>query len=145
VLDSGRGFLIRIDPDTGTSDDVAFCPGFLRGLSFHRGYAVVTSSLPRDEIFSGLQLDANLAARGGEPRCGIFVVNLRHGDIVEWIRIDGHIRELFDVIVLPDVQCPMSDVHWAGGAGVAEHDHIRVGFRTSYTWRRRAVIGAAPE
>jgi uncharacterized protein (TIGR03032 family) len=108
ALDSGRGFLIRIDPETGASDDIAFCPGFLRGLSFHRGYAVVTASLPREGSFSGLQLDASLKARDGEPRCGVFVINLRHGDIVEWIRIEGPVRELFDVTVLPDVQCPMS-------------------------------------
>jgi uncharacterized protein (TIGR03032 family) len=108
VLDSGRGFLIKVDPKTGKSEDVAFCPGFLRGLSFYRGFAVVTSSLPRDGTFQGLQLDQNIKARDGEARCGIFVINVRTGDIVEWIGIDGHIKELFDVTIVPGAQCPMS-------------------------------------
>jgi hypothetical protein len=36
----------------------AFCPGFLRGLAFHNGHAVVGLSLSRDGSFSGLALDA---------------------------------------------------------------------------------------
>jgi uncharacterized protein (TIGR03032 family) len=108
ALDSGRGYLIRVDPRSGKAEDVAFCPGFLRGLSFHRGFAVVTSSLPRDGTFAGLQLDENIKTRDGEARCGIYVINVRSGDIVEWIGIDGHIKELFDVAVIPGAQCPMS-------------------------------------
>lgn len=108
LLDSGRGFLIKVDPETGKSEDVAFCPGFLRGLSIHRGFAVVTASLPRDGTFQGLQLDENIKARDGEPWCGIYIINMRSGDIVEWIKIDGHIKELFDVAVIPNARCPMS-------------------------------------
>jgi uncharacterized protein (TIGR03032 family) len=108
LLDSGRGFLVKVDPKTGKSEDVAFCPGFLRGLSIHRGFAVVTSSLPRDGTFQGLQLDQNIKNKDGEPWCGIYIINTRTGDIVEWIKIDGHIKELFDVTVLPGVRCPMS-------------------------------------
>jgi uncharacterized protein (TIGR03032 family) len=108
LLDSGRGFLIKVDPETGKSEDVAFCPGFLRGLSIHRGFAVVTASLPRDGTFQGLQLDQNIKSRDGEPWCGIYVINTRTGDIVEWIKIDGFIKELFDVAVIPGARCPMS-------------------------------------
>ncbi len=108
ALDSGRGYLIKIDPETGQKEDVAFCPGFLRGLSFHRGFAVVTASLPRDGSFQGLQLEDNIKARDGEPRCGIYIIKTRTGDIVEWIQIDGFIKELFDVAVLPGVRCPMA-------------------------------------
>ena len=39
---------------------------------------------------------------------GIVIVNLASGDIVEWIRLDGGIEELFDVAVIPGVRCPMS-------------------------------------
>ena len=31
---------------------------------------------------------------------------MRNGDIVEWIRLKGEVRELFDVFVLPGVTCP---------------------------------------
>lgn len=108
LLDSGRGMLARVDPATGRKEDVAFCPGFLRGLALHGGYAVVTVSLPRDGAFSGLALQDELTRRDGEPWCGICVIDLRSGDLVEWIRLRGEIKELFDVAVIADTHCPMA-------------------------------------
>jgi hypothetical protein len=72
VLDSGRGDLGRVDPKTGKREQVAFCPGFARGLSFWRGYALVGTSLPRDGAFKGLELEDNTKAKEGEPRCGAY-------------------------------------------------------------------------
>lgn len=108
LLDSGRGMLARIDPKTGARTDIAFCPGFLRGLAIHGGYAIATVSLPRDGAFSGLALQDELKKRDGEPWCGICIVDLRTGDLVEWIRLDGAIKELFDVAVIPETHCPMA-------------------------------------
>ncbi len=108
ALDSGRGQLIAIDADTGACEDIAFCPGFLRGLAIHNGYAVVTASKPRDGSFKELALQREIEKRDGEAWCGLFIVNLRHGDIVEWVKLDGAIGELFDVAVLPGLRCPMS-------------------------------------
>lgn len=108
ALDSGRGQIIRIDPKTGAKTDIAFCPGFLRGLSIHGGHALVTLSKPRDGSFKGLLLDEEIAKRDAEPWCGVMVVDLTSGDVVEWIRLEGHITELFDVTVMPGVRCPMS-------------------------------------
>ncbi|HEV2748148.1 MAG TPA: TIGR03032 family protein [Allosphingosinicella sp.] len=108
LLDSGRGWLVRVDPANGSREDVAFCPGFLRGLALHGGYAVVTVSLPRDGAFTGLELQDALAARDGDPWCGLCVIDLRTGDVVEWIRLTGAIKELFDVAVIADTICPMA-------------------------------------
>lgn len=108
ALNSGRGYLVRVDAATGKRENVAFCPGFLRGLSIHNGHAIVSVSLPRDGTFKGLELESNIREREGEPWCGICVVDLRSGDIVQWIRLVGFIKELFDVGVLPGVQCPMA-------------------------------------
>lgn len=108
VLDSGRGQLVRIDPESGGRTDIAFCPGFLRGLAIHNGHAIATISKPRDGSFRGLELDGELEKRDSEPWCGVLVVNLANGSIAEWIRIDGHIAELFDVAAMPGVRCPMS-------------------------------------
>jgi len=108
LLDSGRGMLARIDPKTGARTDIAFCPGFLRGLALHNGYAIATVSLPRDGAFSGLALQDELKKRDGEPWCGVCIVDLRSGDLVEWIRLNGAIKELFDVAAIPDVLCPMA-------------------------------------
>jgi uncharacterized protein (TIGR03032 family) len=108
LLDSGRGMLARVDPASGKRTDIAFCPGFLRGLSLHRGFAVATVSLPRDGAFTGLALDEALAKRDADPWCGVLIVDLRTGDTVEWIRLSGAIRELFDVAVIPETRCPMA-------------------------------------
>jgi uncharacterized protein (TIGR03032 family) len=108
ALDSGRGRIIRIDPITGAKTDITFCPGFLRGLSVHDGHAIVTVSKPRNGTFNGLLLDGEMKARDAEPWCGTLIVNLATGDIVEWIRLEGHITELFDVAALPGVRCPMA-------------------------------------
>ena len=108
LLDSGRGQIARVDPKSGEKTDIAFCPGFLRGLAIHNGYAIATVSLPRDGAFAGLQLQDELKKRDGEPWCGICIVDLRSGDLVEWIRLNGAIKELFDVAVIPEVRCPMA-------------------------------------
>lgn len=108
LLDSGRGQIARVDPVSGAKTDIAFCPGFLRGLAIHNGHAIATVSLPRDGVFSGLALQDELKKRDGEPWCGICIVDLRSGDLVEWIRLNGAIKELFDVAVIPDVRCPMA-------------------------------------
>jgi uncharacterized protein (TIGR03032 family) len=108
ALDSGRGQIIQIDPKTGAKTDIAFCPGFLRGMSIHNNHAIVTVSKPRDGTFKGLLLDGELKTRDAEAWCGVLIVNLGTGDIVEWIKLDGHIAELFDVAAMPGVSCPMS-------------------------------------
>lgn len=108
LLDSGRGQIVRVDPRSGDKTDIAFCPGFLRGMAVHDGHAIVTVSKPRNGTFAGLDLDGQLASRDAEPWCGVLIVDLATGDIVEWIRLEGGITELFDVAAMPGVRCPMS-------------------------------------
>ena len=108
VLDSGRGFLCRVDRDSGERTEIAFCPGFLRGLAIHNGHALVTVSKPREGSFAGLALQDELKSRDAEPWCGVLVIDLASGDIVEWLRFNSFINELFDVTVMPGVRCPMA-------------------------------------
>ncbi len=108
VLDSGRGYLVRIDPETKKKTDVAFCPGFLRGLAFAGRFAVVTTSLPRDGVFKDLELQKNLESRDSEPKCAVYVIDLQSGGMAEWIEITGQITELFDVSVIHARRCPSS-------------------------------------
>ncbi len=109
VLNSGTGYLGTVDPARGTFEPLTFNPGYLRGLAFTGDYAVMGLSRPRhDRTFSGLALDETLAARGAEARCGLQVVDLRSGDVVHWVRIEGMVSELYDVVVLPDVTRPMA-------------------------------------
>lgn len=108
VLDSGRGHLVRIDPVSGRCENVAFCPGYLRGLAFAGKYAVVGLSLPRQSGFSGLELDDELKKRDCDPWAGLNVIDTETGDVVQWLRLEGHLRETFSVMVLPEVRCPMA-------------------------------------
>ena len=105
VLESGRGYLVRIDRDTGQREDIAFCPGFARGLAFISHYAVVTVSLPRPGRFEDLPVGETMVVKGVASRCGLLVIDLRTGDIVERFWIDG-IAEIFDVGIISDVRCP---------------------------------------
>ena len=108
VLNSGTGHLGTVDLGTGTFEPHVFCPGFLRGLAFHNNHAIVGLSLPRDGSFAGLQLDDELKKRDADPWCGVQIVNLASGDIVEWIKLEGGVSELFDVQVLPGVKWPVA-------------------------------------
>ena len=109
LLNSGSGHLGRIDLAQGTFEPLAFCAGYARGLAFVGHYAVVGLSKPREnQTFQGLALDGNLAAKGAEAQCGLLVVDLRGGDIVNWLRLEGVVSELYDVAVLPGVRRPMA-------------------------------------
>ncbi|MFT7138428.1 MAG: hypothetical protein ACJAYE_001018 [Candidatus Azotimanducaceae bacterium] len=108
LLDSGTGYFGYAD-ESGRFERVAFCPGFLRGLSFVGHYAVVGLSQGRhNKTFSGLPLDDNLLERKTEGRCGLLVIDLDTGDIVHSIRLGGVVEELYDVVVLPGVKRPMA-------------------------------------
>ncbi len=108
LLNSGTGFVGRIDGG-GAFVPLTFCPGYLRGLTFAGDYAVAGLSRPRrDKTFGGLALDAALADRDAEPRCGLQVIDLGSGDVVHWLRIEGVVTELYDVAVLPGMVRPMA-------------------------------------
>lgn len=126
LLNSGLGFFGYIDLERGVFEPVAFCPGYLRGCAFLGDFAIVGLSKARgNKTFSGLALDENLRTRDAEARCGLLVIDLRTGDIVHWLRIEGVVEELYDVAVLPGVHRPMA-----------------VGFKTDEI-RRVITIGSA--
>lgn len=106
LLKSGRGYLVRIDRQSGKREDLTFCPGFARGMAFVSHYAVVTVSLSRHANFGGLPIDVTMKASGAAPRCGLLVIDLRNGDIVQWFRFRGDVTELFDVGVIQNIRCP---------------------------------------
>ncbi|MBD2410347.1 TIGR03032 family protein [Nostoc calcicola FACHB-389] len=109
LLNSGTGEFGYVDWERGAFEPVAFCPGYLRGLTFAGEFAIVGLSLPRhNKTFSGLALDENLRAKNAEPRCGLLVINLTTGDIVHSLRIEGVVTELYDVVALSGVRRPMA-------------------------------------
>ena len=70
-------------------------------------YAVIGLSLPRhDPTFQDLPLQQKLDDAKVSARCGLLVIDLANGDVVEWLRFEEPVRELYDVLALPGVRRP---------------------------------------
>jgi uncharacterized protein (TIGR03032 family) len=109
LLEAGSGFLGYVDRARGVFERVSFCPGYARGLCVVGDYAVVgLSKLRNNRTFADLELGEQLTTRGAEPRCGLLIIDLRSGDAVDWLRLDGIVEELYDVAALPGVRRPMA-------------------------------------
>lgn len=102
-LESGTGAVCAADFQNGTRSEVTRLPGFTRGLDFCGPYAFVGLSQVRESaVFSGIPL----VEAGGERACGVWVVDLRSGATVAWLRFEGSVREIFAVQVLPGIAHP---------------------------------------
>ena len=109
VLNSGRGEIGKVNLKRRRFEPLAFCPGYLRGLTFVGDHAVVTLSQPRhDKTFNGLELDDELAKRDATAQCGLQVVDLRSGEISHWVKVEHQVTEIYDVVALPGAIRPMS-------------------------------------
>jgi len=111
LLNAGTGYFGSVDTKASGGDgkfhELAFCPGFLRGLSFVGRKAIVGLSAARENrTFQGLPLDENLKAKSAEPRCAIHVIDLDSGTTEHWLRIEGVVHELYDVVALHGVARP---------------------------------------
>jgi uncharacterized protein (TIGR03032 family) len=103
ILESGTGQLQTVEPASGRRTAVAALPGFVRGLAFHGPYAFVGLSKVRESgTFGGLPI----TGRGIEPRCGIWVVDLRTGGVAEHLQFEAGVEEVFAVEVLAGTRFP---------------------------------------
>ena len=106
-LNSGSGFLGFLDVEAGQFEEVCFCPGFTRGLALVGDYAVVGVSECREErTFHHLALERHLEQRSASPMCGLLVINTRTGVVEHWLRIEGIVQELYDVVAIPGASRP---------------------------------------
>lgn len=109
LLNSGNGEFGYVDLKSGRFESIAFLPGYGRGLNFINDFAVVGLSRPRkNQAFSGLNLDKRLEQKQAKAQCGLFVIDLKTGDAVHRLRIEGVVDELYDVAVLPNYTRPMA-------------------------------------
>jgi uncharacterized protein (TIGR03032 family) len=100
LLNSGTGEIGYVEDRKFVP--ISFCPGFLRGMFFIGDYAVVGSSLFRESSknFRNLPVEEKLKASGIAGRCGIFIVHIPTKTIKEWIKFEGIITEIYDVVCL---------------------------------------------
>ncbi len=107
LLDSGSGYLGRVDLACGKFEPMTFCAGYARGLAVTGHYALVTTSKCRQErTFSDLPLEDNLSRCRSQAMCGVLVVDLTTGEVVHWLQVNGVVEELYDVVVLPATRRP---------------------------------------
>jgi uncharacterized protein (TIGR03032 family) len=103
MLESGRGSLCTVDLASGAVQTVAELPGFTRGLAFMGDLAFVGLSQIRESSTFG---DLPLTRRLRERQCGVWMVDLRSGEIAGLLRFEDLVQEIFDVAVLPGVRFP---------------------------------------
>jgi uncharacterized protein (TIGR03032 family) len=109
LLNSATGEFGYADIQTGKFEPITFCPGYQRGLAFHNNFALIGISESRhSKTLGGLPLDEKLTQKDAQARCGILVIDLKTGDIVHSLNIEGVVNELYDIAVLPNVRCPMA-------------------------------------
>lgn len=98
LLDSGRGALVRVDPQTGRVKTTARFPGYTRGLAMIGDLAFVGLSKIREtSTFGGVPIAENRA----RLKCGVAVVNVQTGELVGQFEFTSGVDEIFDVAVLP--------------------------------------------
>lgn len=108
VLNSGTGYFGRIDLQRGHFEPITFVPGYARGLAMHGKWAVIGLSDRREnKTFQGLALEAELEKREANSRCGLQIVDLESGAAPHWLRMQGVVRELYDVAIIPGAKRPM--------------------------------------
>jgi len=103
LLESGEGSLARVNLQAGKLETVTKLPGFTRGLDFCGPLAFIGLSQVRETAtFSGLPLTDRLEER----TCGVWVVDLRDGRTVAFLRFEAAVQEIFAVQVLHGVRYP---------------------------------------
>jgi len=105
VCESGAGSLSVVNEVSRTLDHVALLPGFTRGLDFYGPYAFIGLSQVRESaVFSGIPITDRL--KEDERMCGLWIVDVRNGQTVAFLRFDSGVQEVFAVQVLPNQRFP---------------------------------------
>lgn len=103
VLDSGRGELVTIHPESGERTVRARFKGFLRGLAFAGDFAFVGVCKIREKrTFGNLPIES-----AGELECAIHAVDLKGLGRNGQIQFTRGIEELFDIQILPGTKSPL--------------------------------------
>jgi uncharacterized protein (TIGR03032 family) len=105
VLESGTGSLGVVDKTTGHFERVCSLPGFTRGLDFAGNLAFVGLSQVRESaVFGGLPITETLAPE--DRNCGVWVVDIRTGETVAFLKFEEAVQEIFSVTVLRNLTFP---------------------------------------
>lgn len=124
LLNSGHGGLDTVDLKTGKTESVARLPGFTRGLDFCGDFAFIGLSQVRETaVFSGIPITEQKIER----QSGVWIVDLRTGRTVGFLRFSEQVQEIFAVQVLQGIRFPeiVADEDRLAGAFVLPDDALR--------------------
>lgn len=94
VLNSGKGELITVDPNSGKQEVILELPGYTRGLVIVGKYAFVGLSKIREAaIFGNLPIGDRFA----DLKCGIAVVDLQDREMISCLEFKSGVDEIFDL------------------------------------------------
>ena len=97
VLESGRGALVQVDPESGARRDAGRVPGFARGLDFLGPLAFVgLSQLRTSNPFT----DIPITDDNSDRLSGIWAINIENGNTVAFLKFTGGVEEIFAVQAL---------------------------------------------
>ena len=103
-LESGRGEVVAYSTTEKRELLRVKLAGFTRGLDFFGDYAFVgTSQVRETAVFSDLEITRDTPVR----ESGVWIINIRSGSVVAFLKFTGGVREIFAVSVLhqafPDI------------------------------------------
>jgi uncharacterized protein (TIGR03032 family) len=105
VLESGAGTLGHVDLAKGKYEPIVELPGFTRGLDFVGNLAFIGLSQVRESaVFSGIEITQRLTE--AERTCGIWIVDIRNGQIIGFLKFEDAVQEIFAVAALPGMRYP---------------------------------------
>lgn len=103
VLESGRGALVTIDPNSGAKTDVARVPGFARGLDFLGPVAFIgLSQLRESNAFTEIPITEDNSDR----LSGVWAVHTGTGNTIGLLKFTGGVQEIFAVQALAGIVFP---------------------------------------
>lgn len=102
VLTSGNGELVEINQNDYSKRVVTKIDGFVRGLSFHKGFAFVGLS----KLRKNSSTFANLPIAKHSKKAGVVVIHLETGAVVGNFYYNTSVDEIYDVQILPDLVRP---------------------------------------
>jgi uncharacterized protein (TIGR03032 family) len=94
VLESGRGSLACIDLKSGKLETVCELDGFTRGIDFIGDLAFIgLSQIRESNTFGSLPITERLKER----ICGVWMVNIKTGKVLGFLKFNGSVQEIFSV------------------------------------------------
>ena len=132
VLESGKGALSTVDPNSGRVETLVQLPGFTRGLDFLGPIAFVgLSQLRASNPFT----DIPLTDQNPDRASGVWAVNIDTGRIVAFLRFSATVEEIFAVQALPGLVSPL----------ILEEDHPLLASTWAIPDELLAEVELAPE